>query len=382
MKRFRRTVVAAAGAALVVVPATSASAGGGGGHGGHGGDDAVTPVATGLDGPRQLSEYRHDRLVVAESDSGEVSSVDPDSGEVETLLSGLAHPQGVDYRRGLLYVATGEAPPPGEEPVTPLPVPPEDAARSSLLVAEPGGEVVKTIDLLAHEIAENPDGQTQFDPVTEAPLDALSNPFSVLAQRGRVLVADAGANAVLSVDPRSGEVETFFVPPVVDDVPACEGAENNDPETVGCDPVPTGIVEGPHGLLYVSTLGALAPDAGRVYVLTPHGDVVHVIEGLTAPTSIEVDRRGNVYVANVLEGAEGAEGEPGSDLDPTTVGEVTRIDRDGSRSTAQVTMPTGLLIEHGDLYASAWSVATSIGMPTGLGEVVRVGEDTFTPIEG
>ena len=381
MKRFRRTVVAA-GAALVVVPATSASAGGGGGHdghGGHGGDDVVTTVATGLDGPRQLNDYRHDRLVVAESDSGEVSSVDPDSGEVETLLSGLAYPQGVDYRRGLLYVATGEQPPPGEEPITPLPVPPEDAARSSLVVAEPGGEVVTTIDLLAHELAENPDGQLQFGP-DGVPVDALSNPFSVLAQRGRVLVADAGANAVLSVDPRSGEVETFFVPPVVDDVPACEGAENNDPETVGCDPVPTGIVEGPHGLLYVSTLGALAPDAGRIYVLTPHGDVVHVIKGLTAPTSIEVDRRGNVYVANVIEGA--PEAEPGPDFDPTTVGEVTRIDRDGSRSTSQVTMPTGLVIEHGDLYASAWSVATSLGMPTGLGEVVRVGEDTFTPIEG
>ncbi len=58
------------------------------------------------------------------------------------------------------------------------------------------------------------------------------------------------------------------------------------------------------------------------------------------------------------------------------MGQVVRIEPDGERSTAQVTMPTGLLIEHGDLYASAWSVAGFLGMP-GRGEVVRIGEDVF-----
>lgn len=375
MKRFRRTAVAVTGAALVVAPATAAQAGDRG-HG-HGGDAAVTTVATGLDGPRQLNGYRGHRVVVAEADSGEVSAVSRRTGEVETLLSGLYSPQGVDFDRNRLFVATGGPPPPedagpGAEPS----VAPEGAA--SLVVAEPGGEVLQTIDLLAYELAANPDGQQQFDD-DGLPIETLSNPYAVLAQSKRVLVADAGANAVLSVDRRTGEVSTFFVPPVVTDVPGCAEAPNN-PGTVGCDPVPTGITEGPWGLVYVSTLGAEVPGAGRVYVLTPHGSVVHVIDDLTAPTGLAVDRRGTVYVSNVAEGF--PEEGPGPDLDPSTIGEVTRIAWHGERSTAQVTMPTGLLVDGGELYASAWSVASFLGLPAGSGELVRVGQDAFTPSGG
>ncbi|WP_369130907.1 ScyD/ScyE family protein [Modestobacter roseus] len=378
MERFRRTAVALAGAALVVAPATAAHAGGGGHGAGHGGgyppDDQVVTVATGLDGPRQVSAVWGHHVVVAESDSGEVSAVDLRTGEVRTLLSGLALPQGVDVSRGQLFVAVGEPPPPQDG--VPAPPLPEGAATSSLLVAGPDGTVHTTIDLLAHEIAANPDGQVQF--VDGQPVDALSNPFAVLAQRKRVLVADAGANAVLSVDRRTGEVSTFFVPPVVspEEVPGCAEAENN-PGTVGCDSVPTGIVEGTRGLLYVSTLGSEVPGAGRVYVLTPHGDVVHVIDGLTSPTGVAVDRRGTVFVSNVVAGA--PEGEPAPGFDPAGVGEVTRIDRAGNRSTAQVTMPTGLLVDRGGLVASAWSIAALLGLPPGQGQLVRVGAGAFTP---
>jgi hypothetical protein len=375
MKRFARTAVALAGAALVVVPATSASAAddGTGGHGGHDDSDVVTTVATGLDGPRQLNDYRDGAFVVAQSDTGEVSSVDPDSGDVTTLLSGLYNPQGVDYDHGRLYVAVG-GPPPPDEPGPPVP---PGAAVSSLLIAEPGGKVLETIDLLAYELAENPDGQLQFGPNGEA-FDSLSNPFSVLVQDDRVLVADAGANTVLSVNRWSGEISTFFVPPVVTpgEVEACAGNMNN-PGTVGCDPVPTGIVEGRDGLLYVSTLGALTPGAGRVFVLSQDGDVVRRIDDLTAPTSIEVDRHGSIYVSNVVEGA--PQGPPAPGFDPATVGQVTRIDCDGTRSTAEVTMPTGLLLRHGDLYSTAYAVAAQIGLPAGAGQVVRVGSGVFTP---
>jgi hypothetical protein len=364
-------VLVAVGAAVVVLPAGPAGAGGDHGHG-HG--EPVTTVATGLDGPRQLDDYRGSRLVVAESGSGEVSSVSMRTGEVVTLLSGLASPQGVDYDRGRLYVATGSAPPPaeGEEPAPPLP------GSSSLVVAEPGGPVLQTIDLLAYELAENPDGQLQFGP-DGAPVDALSNPYAVLSVQRRVLVADAGANAVLSVDRYSGEVSTFFVPPVVTDVPGCAGAPNN-PGTVGCDPVPTGIEQGPDGRIYVSTLGAEVPGAGRVYVLSRKGEVVRVIDGLTSPTGLTVDGNGVVYVSNVVEGAPA--GPPGPEFDPATVGDVTRIDRRGERTVAQVPMPTGLQTRGGVLFASAWSLADAVGLPGDAGEVVRVDRRAFTPAGG
>jgi hypothetical protein len=250
---------------------------------------------------------------------------------------------------------------------------------SSLVIARPGGEILQTIDLEAYELLHNPDGQVQFLPDGTQP-DSLSNPFSVLVQPGRVLVADAGANDVLSIDRETGEISTFFVPPVVGkEVEACAEAPNNG-GTFGCDPVPTGLAEGSNGLIYVSTLGAEVPGAGRVFVLTPEGKRIGVIEGLDSPTGVEVSGHGTVYVSNVLEGAPEGQGPPPPGFDPTTVGEVTRIAPDLSRSTAQVTMPTGLLIEDGKLYASAWSIASFLGLQD-RGEIVRIDRGAFTPIE-
>jgi hypothetical protein len=257
MKHFTRTAVAVGGsAALAVLPTTGAAAV-------EVDDNAVTTVATGLDGPRELSPYRDGLFVVAESEVGEISTVDPDTGEVATLVSGLYDPQGVSYANGLLYIAVGGPPPPD----VPGPGVPPGLASSALLVVDPDdGSIVRTIDLLAYELANNPDGQVQL--VDGAPVDALSNPFAVLAQDDRVLVADAGANDVLSVDPDTGEVSTFFVPPVVGpaDVAVC-GTTQANPGTVGCDPVPTGLAEEPDGEIYVSTLGAEVVGAARIYEL-------------------------------------------------------------------------------------------------------------------
>lgn len=364
MRHHRKAAGAAAAAlALIAVPATASA------HDGYGGGEPITTVAGGLDGPRQLSDDKHHRLLVAESDSGEVSSVDVHTGEVRTLLSGLGNAQGVDGKRGWIYVAVGESGPPGEAPA-----PPPGTPVQALVEATRDGTVHRTFDLLQHELDHNPDGQVQF--VDGEPADTLSNPFSVLAQRHRVLVSDAGANAVLSVDRHTGEISTFFVPPTVTDVEGCAEAPNN-PGTVGCDSVPTEITEGPDGLIYVGTLGAEVPGAGRVYVLDQHGNQVDVITGLTSVTGVAVGHHGEVYVSNVVEGAPPmGDAPPPPGFDPATVGEVTRIDLDGSRTTAQVTMPTGLEVRHGELYASAWSIAGFLGMP-GRGEVQRIGAGAF-----
>jgi hypothetical protein len=365
MTRFRNAAVAAVALGLVAVPSTASAAGD------DSGADGITTVATGLDGPRQLSEYRGDQLLVAESDTGEISAVDPESGDVETVISGLFAPQGVDYADGRIYVAVGGPPPPGEGAQ-----PAEGAVTSALLVYDTDGTLLKTIDLLAYELKNNPDGQLQFGP-DGVPVDALSNPFAVHVQEDRILVADAGANAVLSVDRSSGRVSTFFVPPVVtpEEVAACDQPEN-DPGTVGCDPVPTGVTEGEDGLIYVSTLGAEAPGAARVFVLDQRGHEVRRIEGFTDLTGIAVDCHGIVYVSDLLEGF--PQGEPPADFDPSTVGQVVRIDRHGDRTYSQVTMPTGLVIDDGDLYASAWSIASFMMMPS-AGQVVRVGAGSFGP---
>jgi len=326
--------------------------------------------------------------VVAESDSGQVSSVDLDGGAVDVLATfgssaAPSNPQGVDYDDGRLYGALGETGGgPEAGPLPPIELPPEGTpvprceetstapTGPALVVAEPHGDVRGVCDLLQYELVVNPDGQTQVD-ANNVPVDSLSNPYSVLVQHDRILVADAGANTVLSIDRRSGKIRTFFVPPVVTDG-ACEGVANNPasdkyPATVGCDPVPTGVTEGPDGLIYVSTLGGLTPGAGRVYVLSPDGDVVRRIKDLNPMTGIVVDHAGTVYVSE-LTGDQSVE-----TLDPATpAGQVVRIEKDGDRSYAAVNRPQGLAIEDGHLYASASSLVPDAG------QVVRVGAGAFT----
>jgi sugar lactone lactonase YvrE len=152
---------------------------------------------------------------------------------------------------------------------------------------------------------------------------------------------------------------------------ACAGAENNPasdkyPATVGCDPVPTGVTTGPDGRIYVSTLGALTPGAGRVYVLNSDGKEVRRITGLNPMTGIVVDCDGTVYVSELTGDV------PIESVDPSKpVGRIVRIDGD-DRSYAAVTLPQGLAINDGKLYASALSL-----VPDG-GQVVRVPSGAFT----
>jgi DNA-binding beta-propeller fold protein YncE len=354
MRHQKTAVVAATIAALVAAPTAAAADDG----------EPITTLAGGLDGPRQLNDFADGLYVVAEADSGEVSSVDPDSGESTTLLTIDGTPQGVDYDDGQLFVAVGEAEPGA------------GGVGSALLIADPDGTIVETIDLLAYELDNNPDGQPQFDEADQ-PFDALSNPFSVEADSERILVADAGANTVLSIDRDSHEISTFFVPPRVspDEVPECADAQAN-PGIVGCDPVPTGVEGAEDGNIYVSTLGAEAPGASRVYVLSPDGDVLEVIEGLTSATGVAVDEDGTVYASELIEGAPEEEPPP-ADFDPATVGQIVRIDTDDTRTYAQVTMPLGLELQDGELFSTAWSVAAFVGLDA-RGEVVSVDQDAFT----
>ena len=188
---------------------------------------------------------------------------------------------------------------------------------STVLRSTYEGRQVKVIaDLGKYELAHNPDGQVQF--VDGKPVDALSNPFAMTMSRYGLIVADGGANDVLRVDPSSGRVSTFFVPHTVTDVKAClaPGAQSN-PGTVGCDPVPTGVAVS-RGSVYVSTLGAEQPGAGRVYKLDERtGKVQRVWRGLTSPTGIAVRDDGTVYVSEVLFGAPAGDGPPPPGFDPS-----------------------------------------------------------------
>jgi len=337
----------------------------------------VRTITTGLEGPFGLDVLSSHRALVAESgtapNTGRVTSVDLRTGAQRALITGLTSPAGVASDGHRVYVVLGGGGGPGEGP----PPPPSKYPASTLLVADKNGKHVRVLaNLEKYELKHNPDGQAQFDPTTGAPYDALSNPFSLVSTKWGLLVADGGANDVLRVNPRTGKVSTFFVPPNPR-TPAClePGAQAN-PGTVGCDSVPTGIaVHGKH--VYVSTLGAESPGAAAIYKLDGRsGRVLQKWGGFTSLTGVAVSGKGTIYASEVLFGAPAGEGPPPPGFDPASVGRLTRIDH-GRVTHAAVTMPTGIEFANGRLYATSWSIAgLFLGIPK-AGRLVSVSDRAF-----
>ncbi len=348
-------VVAIASVSLAVVPTASGS---------EVRKRPVTVVAGGFDGPFGIAAGPKG-IAVADSVAGTVSLVTR-HGARKVVIRGVPGVAGVAQGPKRVFAVIGGPDETGEDP-------PGDYKPTSLLATRPHSRKVTVLaNLLRYELKQNPDGQVQF--VDGQPVDALSNPFSMTMSRRGLLVADGGANDVLRVNRVTGKVSTFFVPPTVTDVPACleDGAQAN-PGTVGCDPVPTGVTVRGRSV-YISTLGAEVPGAGRVYkVGLRSGKVQRVWKRLTAPTGVSVGRHHTVYVSEVLFGA--PQGPPGPDFDPSQIGRLTRI-AGCHRTHAQVTMPTGLDYRHGRLYSSAWSIASFLGIE-GAGQVVRVRNRAF-----
>jgi hypothetical protein len=345
-------------AALAAAPSTSTAATTSGG---------VGVVTSGLDMPFGLQKaIDHGGFVVAESESGQVTRVFK-TGRKHAILDGVPGVAGVGASSTKVFAVIGG---PNEEG---SPSGGKYGPSRVLRMNYHGKHVTVLANLLRYERKHNPDGQKQFAP-DGTPYDALSNPFAMTWSRFGLFVADGGANDVLKVNPRTGKVTTFFVPPTVK-IAACKDAQAN-PGTEGCDPVPTGVqVRGDH--VYVSTLGAEVPGAGRIYMLDAHtGKVQAVWRRLTAPTGLAVRKDNTVYYSEVFFGAPAEGQEPPPGFQPSDIGRITRVRPGGGVRHADVTMPTGLVLKNGRLYSTAWSVASFFGIPH-AGQVVRVKDLAF-----
>jgi DNA-binding beta-propeller fold protein YncE len=138
--------------------------------------------------------------------------------------------------------------------------------------------------------------------------------------------------------------------------------------------VPTGIDFGPDGSVYVSALTGEAPGEGRVYKLSPTGRLLRTYTGFTGPTGVAVGPDGAIYVSELFHGAPAGPPPPG--FDPADIGRIVRVGPSGKRTYADVTMPLGLEVQNGRLYATAWSVAAFLGIPN-AGQVVVVWPQAF-----
>jgi hypothetical protein len=203
-------------------------------------------------------------------------------------------------------------------------------------------------DIAAYEAKANPDGGLHD-----------SNPNSVTSDWGRIFVVDAGGNSLLRVH-RSGDISTLAVfPERLLDAPPGLGL----PAQVPVQAVPTNVVVGPDGALYVSQLTGFPfiPGAARVYRVVPGSAPEIYADGLTNVTDLAFDRDGDLYVVEIA--ANGL-----LSGDPT--GALIKIRRDGSRETVLsegLIAPYGVAISReGDIYVSNRSTSA------GEGEVLRL----------
>jgi hypothetical protein len=142
--------------------------------------------------------------------------------------------------------------------------------------------------------------ETDNDPDADAP---DSNPYDLtFGADSYIYLSDAGANAVLRVNPETGEITTYFV---LSNVPNPLFDQGMGGPTL--DPVPTGVAFGLDGALYVSFLtGFPFPPGAAFFVrladLNGDGDAMDVGEsfrvsgGLSSLTDITFDADGAPYL--------------------------------------------------------------------------------------
>ena len=280
--------------------------------------------------------------------TGQVTKIAPD-GTVSVLATGLASylfgfeptgPAGITFANGMLWVAVG-----GSGPATAT----MDAIETENCVVsvDPAtGEWTIVADIGAFERSDNPH-----------PATVDSNLYGISAgPDGSVRVADAGGNAVYSVNPADG---TFAVLAVLDDIPLPEGAQG--PPTLQA--VPTGIAENPAGGIFQGLLsgGPFPPGAAKVLTIAEDGTVADFATGLTMVTDVEIGPDGNVYACQISANFLAEIPEPGS---------VVRIAADG---TSEI-VADGIMLANGitfDAEGNLYVVAGAVGMGGPMGMVLR-----------
>lgn len=236
-----------------------------------------------------------------------------------------------------------------------LGAPPATVAPGGLITNSALGELVRVTrnghwkrvaNLAAYEASANPD-KTDLD----------TNPYGLLALPGQTVVADAGANSVVSISP-SGKVSTLAVlPPVMGKLPFPPFA------TVPADAVPTAVAKGPDGALYVSQLtGFPFPVGGSTVWRLGDGGPTPFRTGFTNVVDLAFGPDGSLYVVEI--------DSTGLLAPPDMIGSLIKVAPDGTRTTVAdgLFSPGGVVLgPDGAPYVTVCSVCA------GGGQVIRLG---------
>jgi hypothetical protein len=380
---------------------------------------ALTCVMSGLDSPRGLAFGPEGALYVAEAGRGGAGLGNPADGfccftgplgvsqsfgrtgglsrlstvgqeRVATGLPSMAMANGnrgtgahdVSFLgRGGAYVTLGlEADPAFREALAEQHPDFPDVSRLGWLVQiTPGGERRYVADVSAYERAHNPDGRLREDGTPWYD----SNPYGVLAEAGRIVVTDAGANTLLQAD-ASGLISLLavfhsrgtdpprpsFAPPRPAPLP---------PFDEFTDAVPTAATIGPDGAYYVSELTGVpfVDGTANIYRVVPGAfpETLLIddacVAGFKMIIDIAFDGEGNLLV---LQHATGL-------VQQTGAGMVIKVSPDQSqsdicakyRSGTRTTLVQGLTRPMSIVAAPDGALyVTNSGIVAGTGEVVRI----------
>lgn len=315
-RRLRRRpgfALAAATAVLITPVLASPAWAGGGGY------TSPTVVASGLKNPRLLS-IDNGRVYVAEAGSGGSGAcvAGAEGGEVclgytgaITQISAYGQRRVVDQLPSLAGADGTQAIGPADVQVSgssyqvTLGLGMNPAERGFDNGAKRLGTLIKgnwrshtssvAADLAAFELANNPDGSANEDG-TPAP---DSNPVGLFAAGRTTYVADAGGNDILKV--RKGKISVVAtLPSVLADAPPFLGLPAGT--QIPAQAVPTSVIKGGDGALYVSQLIGFPFPAGKASIYRIGRDGVPTVyaSGLTNVTDLAW-YRGSLYAVQLAD---------------------------------------------------------------------------------
>ncbi|MEH1872816.1 ScyD/ScyE family protein [Nostoc sp.] len=224
-------------------------------------------------------------------------------------------------------------------------------------------------DLANYELANNPDAG-----------DVSSNPLGFVIDGKKLVVVDAGANDLLSVNTDGSDLQAITTFPkdiLTNPVFPPSGTPSNEPAQVpskgeaarspsqfATQAVPSNVTKGPDGAYYVSQFtGFPFPEGGaKIYRVGADGKPTVYADGFTQLTDLQFDSAGNLYALQYANQSAWK-----GNLD----GSVIKIAPDGTRTT--------LLSGNGLVSPSALTIGadgavyvTNRGDSPGFGQVLRI----------
>jgi hypothetical protein len=225
----------------------------------------------------------------------------------------------------------------------------EAAEQMAVVVAIEDGEITPVANTWDFERTNNPDG-----------LVADSHPYGLAAgPEGTLLVADAAGNDLLQVDPTSGEITLLAL---FEGLPSpLPNPERGD--AMEAAPVPTGIVAGEDGTIYVSFLSGFpfVPGSAKVVQVSADGEVSDYATGLTTLTDLTLGPDGALYAVQF-----GLFTEQGPQ--PNT-GAIVRVEQGEASTPVIEALPFPTSIDF-DAEGNAYVTINGVGAP-GSGQVVK-----------